>query len=539
MFYIKLDSDLNITSKYNADDRLKNKYCYEISNIFEDEVSELIKGRKNYTTQIIFEHCIDFKCGIRGSGFYLSQYLYFLNSYVDKEVLSNILLKNMSKKTIQSIIEFYSTLPSKYFSLFRPLSNEVNGLILEPFTDLRDNSLIDYIVHLSVLEERVFLIRYFLNGRVKYMVVGGQFEDREYDSLIPYLFENEISDLNIQEIYVENPVINFAGDTYFGERYTEKRRIKGEEDGLMKYGYCHSFSDINNFFGKDEFNIVNFEASFNTSQYSPFIKQKGYLLFAEPMETIKELKSVGFDCICLANNHTLDFGENSLTNTLNIFKENGFYVMGAGENQKEANKIIEINYNDKKIAIFNGYWRNHHYTKYGFYSLSNRAGVNLLSGVLFHQINLYKKKNPNAIVFCFCHWGRDFEPVHKYQKYLARRLIKSGADVIVGHGSHCIQNIEVYHNKHILYGIGNCVFNSDGEYNEKNVLPYGLLIKLDIKDLTMKLYPIFINNLKNFWKPRYVFEDEFVELKNFFEEGKDINFEKDCLGNFFKIKVGT
>ena len=111
-----------------------------------------------------------------------------------------------------------------------------------------------------------------------------------------------------------------------------------------------------------------------------------------------------------------------------------------------------------------------------------------------------------------------------------------GADVIVGHGPHTIQKIEKYQEKFIIYSVGNGIFNSNGEYEKQKALPYGFLTRINILNKELQLYPIFTNNLKTFWKPRFVTEDEFIQLKTIYKEDSFIT-DKDELGFFFKLQL--
>ncbi|RZF55624.1 CapA family protein [Acinetobacter halotolerans] len=537
MFYIKFDSDLNVFAKYNANDWLENEYVFELSNIFEDEINNISKKNKQFDSEVILDRAIDFGGGIRSHRFILSQYLNFINNYISRELALELLGEDQRRlNSIYRIVNFYSLLSNKYMKIFQPFEMMIGNKSIKPFSNLKEKGLIDFIVQLSILETRVFLVKYRVNGRTYFMVIGGDFEDGDYDVIIPYLISHDIDDLNIKKVHITNPNVNFIGDTYLGESYTKKRMQRKQNDALMQYGYSYSFSGISDFIRKDEFNIINFEATFNITDYTPFLKKKDYLLYANSENNIGELKERGLNCICLANNHSLDYGEKSLLKTIHDFENSNFIVMGGGQNQYEANKILELDFKGKKLAIFNAYWKNRYYVDYEFYALHDRAGVNILNGVLFHQIEKYKKENLESLVMVFCHWGLDFKPVQKYQTYLAQRMINVGVDLIVGHGSHSIQYIDSYKNKNVIYGIGNGVFNSDGEYDIHHVLPYGLLVKLDMEKQEVKLYPICTNNLKTFWKPRFVSHEELCEVKEFLKENK-LEEEKDELGHFFKIKL--
>lgn len=75
---------------------------------------------------------------------------------------------------------------------------------------------------------------------------------------------------------------------------------------------------------------------------------KIYTFRAEP-QFVEGLKKSGFNIICLANNHTLDYGRNAFVDTKEILERNGFYTTGAGKDQKEASRATII---EKKGMTF-------------------------------------------------------------------------------------------------------------------------------------------------------------------------------------------
>lgn len=541
MFYIKFDSDLNIVSAYQADTILNTKFCFELANVFEQELISIQQGNKQYTTEIFLGKPITFKGELIHERLTLFKYLYYLNSFASKQLVSTLMIQpelgfNLEKKSIYEILTFYHQLSPDDLKLFCPSIVYIKNKKIYPFSYLYINNLIDFIIQLSVIDDKILLVRYRDHGQKKYMMIGGQFIDQEYDTLIPYLIQHEIENLNIENVYLNSPYINFMGDTYFGEKYSEKRKKKNIKDALIKYGYHHSFQEISRFFRQEDFNIINFEAVFNTTDISSLNGRKGFILGAESNATRKELKVNQIDMVCLANNHALDYGEYSFIKTIQDFYYDGFIVLGGGKNQYQANKIIEFTYQNKKIAIFNGYWKKiNAYIDYEFYALNDRAGINILNGVMLYQIEQYKKYNPDSIVLCFCHWGLDYQPVHNYQQSLARRLIIAGADLIIGHGSHTLQKIDQYQGKFIIYSIGNGVFNNDGEYKQKQALSYGFLVRLNILTQEIYLYPIYTNNLKTFWQPRRVVEDEFKQLQEIYKENGFIA-DQDEFGFLFRLK---
>ncbi len=45
---------------------------------------------------------------------------------------------------------------------------------------------------------------------------------------------------------------------------------------------------------------------------------------------------------------------------------------------------------------------------------------------------------------------------------------------------HTIQPIQIINQKPVVFNIGNAVFNSDGEYEQQNALPFGCIARLDL-----------------------------------------------------------
>jgi len=336
------------------------------------------------------------------------------------------------------------------------------------------------------------------------------------EHLIPYYHCFQAQTVRSKVCSTPSGIINILGDTYFGEIYTEKRKAKGQIDALQQYGYDYSFKKIKAFLGEHDLNIANFEAVFSLEKQSPLVHKKSFILKADAEQTLAEFKNIHLNHVVLANNHLKDYGDRGLAYTLQQFDRANISYIGAGTNQKEAHSYFEITFNNKHYTIFNGYWhRDTAYLDYDFYALGPKSGVACLNGVLLEQIGRYKQTNPEHKVIVICHWGIDFKPITKEQSKLADILTQAGADLVIGHGAHTIQPIKVINQKPVVFGIGNAVFNSNGEYTEQNALPYGCIARLDLSKDRLRLYPIYTNNLKTFWQPHPVNEDDFSEASNY------------------------
>ncbi|NUG22096.1 CapA family protein [Acinetobacter lactucae] len=332
------------------------------------------------------------------------------------------------------------------------------------------------------------------------------------EHLIPYYHCFQAQTVRPKVCSAPSGIINILGDTYFGEIYTEKRKARGQKDALQQYGYGYSFEKIKAFLGENDLNIANFEAVFALETQSPLAHKKPFILKADAEQTLGAFKNIHLSHVVLANNHLKDYGDRGLVYTLEQLDQANISYVGAGLNQKDAHNYFELSFENKHYAIFNGYWhRDTAYLDYDFYALGHKSGVACLNGVLLEQIGRYKLTHPEHKIIVICHWGVDFKPITQEQSKLATILTQAGADLIIGHGAHTIQPVQLINQKPVVFGIGNAVFNSNGEYEKHNALPYGCIARLDLSKDRLHLYPIYTNNLKTFWQPHSVDAEDFLK----------------------------
>lgn len=360
------------------------------------------------------------------------------------------------------------------------------------------------------------------------------------EHLVPYYHCFQAQTVTPKVCSAPSGIINILGDTYFGEIYTEKRRSKGQKDALQQYGYDYSFKKIKAFLGEHDLSIANFEAVFSLENQSPLGHKKPFILKADAEPTLAAFKNIHLNHVVLANNHLKDYGDRGLTYTLQQLDQANISYIGAGVNQKDAHSYFEITFNNKHYAIFNGYWhRDTAYLDYDFYALGHKSGVACLNGVLLEQIGCYRLTHPEHKIIVICHWGVDFKPITKEQSKLAAILTQAGADLIIGHGAHTIQPIQIINQKPVVFGIGNAVFNSNGEYEKHNALPFGCIARLDLSKDLLRLYPIYTNNLKTFWQPYPVNAENFLKTRTYMTSlltPENYIATQDNLGAYIEIK---
>lgn len=420
--------------------------------------------------------------------------------------------QNQLKHLFLLVKNIYSQ-PAEIRKLFFIKELNFKGKFYLPQTLLMAQNVVE-VLYLTNSFRKIYLTFFEENQTIGFFSFLDDIHRAEH--LIPYYHCFQAQTVRPNVCSTPSGIINILGDTYFGEIYTEKRKAKGQIDALQQYGYDYSFEKIKAFLGEHDVNIANFEAVFSLEKQSPFVHKKSFILKADAEQTLAAFKNIHLNHVVLANNHLKDYGDRGLAYTLQQFDRANISYIGAGTNQKEAHSYFEITFNNKHYAIFNGYWhRDTAYLDYDFYALGPKSGVACLNGVLLEQIGRYKQANPEHKIIVICHWGIDFKPITKEQSKLADILTQAGADLVIGHGAHTIQPIKVINQKPVVFGIGNAVFNSNGEYTEQNALPYGCIARLDLSKDRLRLYPVYTNNLKIFWQPYPVNEDDFSEASSY------------------------
>jgi len=162
---------------------------------------------------------------------------------------------------------------------------------------------------------------------------------------------------------------------------------------------------------------------------------------------LQALKNAGFDIVNFANNHVGDWNMIAFKDTLFRLDRNGILKTGAGLNEEEA-KIVTI---IKKNGV-----------KFGFLGFSDvgpnwmeakgdNPGILLATNPKLEEIIKNAKERSDVLIVSF-HFGEEYKTIHnERQEILAHKSIDSGADMVIGHHPHVIQDIEEYKGKPIVY----------------------------------------------------------------------------------------
>jgi poly-gamma-glutamate synthesis protein (capsule biosynthesis protein) len=248
--------------------------------------------------------------------------------------------------------------------------------------------------------------------------------------------------------------IGFVGDLMFGDQPI-----------TFGYGFDHTHraSTFQHVFSSiaptlKEFDIVigNFESVIRKLPEN--ISVKNWSMCTDEYSA-KSLKDSNFTIVSMANNHTMDYGEDGYYYTKSVLEKNNLIVIGDKNKpycivEKEGNAIacIAASY----LPESNGpalYWHKPEKSDWQF---------------ILEEISAI---SPNCKVFAYVHWGNEFVGMpNEEQVNIAKMLDSLGIDVIIGHHPHIIQPNYYIGKTPTIFSLGNFISDYWQERLRKTVI---------------------------------------------------------------------
>lgn len=177
--------------------------------------------------------------------------------------------------------------------------------------------------------------------------------------------------------------------------------------------------------------------------------------FRTDPRAIAGLKLAGFNIVSVANNHIADWGREALADTLEILQTNAIAYAGGGFNNTEAHQVKIIKKNNIKF----GFLAYTPFTNQYNEASDELAGISNFSQEKIAEDIKQAKKIADVIIVSF-HFGDEYQTsANDFQTKLAHLAVDSGANLVIGHHPHVVQNIEKYQDAYIVYSLGNFIFD--------------------------------------------------------------------------------
>ena len=250
-------------------------------------------------------------------------------------------------------------------------------------------------------------------------------------------------------------------------------------------------------------------------------------VFRTPSKYGQYLKKAGFDYLSIANNHSNDFGDEGIRQTMKNLDELDIKYTGIKKLAETA--IIE------KDNL-----------KYGFVSFAPLSKTVNLNNYEYAAELIKSLKSKVDIVVVMFHGGAEGNGkehiTRKKEIYFgenrgnvfefARMAVDAGADIIFGQGPHVTRAIELYKNKFISYSAGN--FATYGKFNLKGSSGIAPIFKitLDSKGNFIEGEIIPVRQTKGTYGPfidgnKYAVKEIISLNKSDFPEGNGLSVNED------------
>lgn len=181
-----------------------------------------------------------------------------------------------------------------------------------------------------------------------------------------------------------------------------------------------------------------------------------YSFRASPV-ALQGLVYAGFDIVSLANNHIADWGDDALRDSVGHLLEYGLQSVGVGNSMDEARRPNIIRKNGHTVCF-------QAYSEFaGWYGKEGSSPVILPidDDLIVEDIKNNKDMGCSMVVVSL-HWGEEYNTkANNTQKEKARAYVDAGANFVIGHHPHVVQEIEEYNGGLIAYSLGNFVFDQN------------------------------------------------------------------------------
>lgn len=270
--------------------------------------------------------------------------------------------------------------------------------------------------------------------------------------------------------------LTFAGDATLGGEQSQISSVKSFQSLVKFHGMAFPFQELRSLFATDDLTVVNLEGVLSDSVPEKTQGKQFNFIGEESYTAILRAGSV--ECVNLANNHTMDFGEEGYRDTVAALERDGIAYIG-----EDAVTVLE------------------------------KDGVRIgLTGSLFaldgdKQGNL--ERQIEALQSVGCQWivhtlhagvEYDAKPSQK-QRSVAEFVAGKGVSLMVGHHPHVVQGMDMIGNMPILYSLGNSSFGGNLRPKDYDACVLRAEVRFsggELTSLQLTLFPIRISGEKKY-----------------------------------------
>lgn len=238
------------------------------------------------------------------------------------------------------------------------------------------------------------------------------------------------------------------------------------------YDFSYVFDDIEYYIKSSSITVANLETTFAGED----LGYSNYPRFNTPDALAYNLKKLGVDVVSTAGNHSLDYGFDGLSRTIDTLNSADISHVGTYKTQEERDTIVFKYIKGIKIAFLN-----YAYGTNGISIPSDKTFcINLIDKDLIKKdIEVAKSQNADMIV-ASVHWGTEYSTVpNDTQNELADFLFQNGVNVILGTHPHVLQKMEKRtvtledgstQDGFVIYSLGNFISDQNAANTRSSII---------------------------------------------------------------------
>ncbi len=246
----------------------------------------------------------------------------------------------------------------------------------------------------------------------------------------------------------------FVGDVMLGRGVSEEILRRRSEDKAFPPESV--WSNVLPILKSADMVIANLECAITQHTQQCRRTAKMFHFRADPV-MVEVLRVANIHCVSLANNHSLDFDDQGLLDTLDYLDAANIHHAGAGRDLQEAIApailplanlrigFIALTDNERTFAA------NH--DRPGTYYLNIAPKPEVLA-IVQDSVDQARQAGANFVILS-AHWGPNMvvSPPQHFRDF-AHAVINCGVNIFYGHSAHLVQAVECYNHRLILYDTG-------------------------------------------------------------------------------------
>ena len=299
----------------------------------------------------------------------------------------------------------------------------------------------------------IFAVFILLIAVVGYIQLQNQLDDNTSTSDS----ETEV----IEEESIPEPIVSRASIAGVGDVLLHGSIYRDAQDGDT-YHFDDMFTHVKPYLEQADITLANQESMIGGEE----LGLSTYPQFNSPYEIGDTLKRSGVDIVSIANNHTLDRGEEAIMNALNHWDKIGMPYVGAYRSEDDRATIRTIEKNGITFSFLA-------YT-YGTNGIPVPEGKPYLVNLIDEEkivADIREAKQHSDVIVVSLHFGNEYERMpNEQQTKLAQLIADAGAHIIFGHHPHVLQPVDFIqseegHETFVAYSLGNFLAAQEAKHD--------------------------------------------------------------------------